>query len=156
MSEPVNDSGKPRVPAVEGWFTTDEDSPALVGTRCQRCGSSFFPKETRLCRNPSCGGEGGDLEEVALSRRGTVWSATTNHYQPPPPYVAPDPFEPYTVAAVELTDEQMVVLGQVAGDTAPHVGDEVELVLDVLYEDDAAEYLIWKWAPVASGEGWRA
>jgi uncharacterized OB-fold protein len=146
-------SEKPRVPAVEGWFTVDEDAPALTGTRCRRCGSWFFPKETRLCRNPSCSGAGDDLEEMALSRRGRVWSATTNHYAPPPPYVAPDPFEPYTVAAVELGDEQMVVLGQYAGDGTPHVGEEVELVLDVLYEDDDAAYLVWKWAPAATGEG---
>lgn len=151
MSGVGGPTAKPRVPAVEGWFTTDEDAPALLGTRCRRCGTSFFPGETRLCRNPACAGEGADLEEVTLSRRGTVWSATTNHYRPPPPYVAPDPFEPYTVAAVELADERMVVLGQVAGDAALHVGDEVELVLDVLYEDDDAQYLVWKWAPVAPG-----
>jgi len=27
------------------------------------------------------------------------------------------------------------------------VGDEVELVLDTLYEDDDHEYLVWKWRP---------
>jgi hypothetical protein len=29
------------------------------------------------------------------------------------------------------------------------VGDEVELVLDTLYEDDEHEYVVWKWRPVA-------
>ena len=29
------------------------------------------------------------------------------------------------------------------------VGDEVELVLDTLYEDDEHEYLVWKWRPIA-------
>ena len=30
---------------------------------------------------------------------------------------------------------------------------EVELVLDVLYEDDDHEYLVWKWQPVAPTNG---
>jgi uncharacterized OB-fold protein len=56
------------------------------------------------------------------------------------------PFEPYVVAAVELPDEQMVVLGQVLGTSEPlAVGTAVELVTDTLYEDDEREYLVWKW-----------
>ena len=51
---------------------------------------------------------------VPLSRTGTVWSFTEHFYQPPEPYMSADPFEPYMVAAVELAEEKMVVLGQVA------------------------------------------
>jgi uncharacterized OB-fold protein len=68
------------------------------------------------------------------------------------PYVAPDPFVPYTVLAVELPEEQMVVLGQLADGDDPsslQVGTEVELVLGTLYEDDDAEHLVWKWKVVA-------
>ena len=77
-----------------------------------------------------------------------MWSWTTNHYQPPAPYVSPDPFVPYTVVAAELPDEQMVVLGQLADGDDPAdlaVGAEVELVLGTLYEDDEAEHLMWNW-----------
>jgi hypothetical protein len=47
----------------------------------------------------------------------------------------------------------MVVMGQVVpgvgvGDL--HVGDEVELVLDTLYEDDEHEFMVWKWRPVSA------
>jgi len=28
------------------------------------------------------------------------------------------------------------------------VGEEVELVLDTLYEDDEHEYVVWKWRPL--------
>ena len=93
---------------------------------------------------------------MLLGRRGTVWSYATNHYQPPEPYVAPDPFEPYTVVAVELPDEQMVVLGQLAEGVDPTtitVGTEVELVVGTLYEDDEHEYVVWKWRPVGDGGG---
>jgi uncharacterized OB-fold protein len=29
-------------------------------------------------------------------------------------------------------------------------GMEVELVLEKLYEDDASEYMVWRWKPVAA------
>jgi len=136
-----------RVPAVEGWFTTDPESPALLGTRCTTCGSYFFPAERRFCRNPRCVGE--TFDDVELSRRGTVWSYTENQYEPPAPYVAPDPFVPYTVAAVELAHEGIVVLGQVAGDTTDlAVGAPVKLVVDTLFEDDDGEHVVWKWKVV--------
>jgi uncharacterized OB-fold protein len=64
--------------------------------------------------------------------------------------MAAEPFTPYAIAAVELPEEKMVVLGQVAGpgDEELDVGAEVELVLGTLYEDDDHEYVVWKWRPV--------
>ncbi|HUF85019.1 MAG TPA: OB-fold domain-containing protein [Acidimicrobiia bacterium] len=139
---------KTKTPAIEGWFTSG-DEPALVGSRGKETGSYFFPKGVAFSRNPAAPAE--ELEEVELGRRGRVWSFTTNHYSPPEPYVAPDPFVPYTIVAVELPEEQMVVLGQLADDADPaalKVGAEVELVLGTLYEDDDHEYEVWKWRPV--------
>jgi len=147
-------AAKTRVPAVEGWFTGDETSPALLGSRCTRCGTYAFPKETFFCRNPEC--DGTEFDEVPLSRRGRVWSYTDARYQPPVPYVAADPYVPFCIAAVELAQEKMVVMGQVVpGVTVDDlaVGDEVELVVDVLYEDDEHEYLVWKWKPVGATSG---
>jgi uncharacterized OB-fold protein len=132
---------KTRVPAVEGWFTVD-GHPTLLGNRCTSCGAYFFPRASFLCRNPEC--DGTEFEDVPLSRRGRVWSYTVNRYQPPAPYVpATEPFEPYAIAAVELAEEKMVVLGQVVGDV--EVGTEVELTTDTLYTDDDHEYVIWRW-----------
>ena len=145
---------KARVPAVEGWFTLDTQAPHLLGTRCKSCGTYFFPRETAFCRNPKCAGT--DFEEVPLSTRGKLWSFTDNRYAPPKPYMASDPFEPYAVAAVELEREKMVVLGQVAkgvGTDRLEAGLEMELVLDTLYEDDANEYIVWKWRPLQAADG---
>jgi uncharacterized OB-fold protein len=139
---------KTRVPAVEGWFTTGEE-PALLASRGVETGSYFFPKNLAFSRNPAAPTE--ELTEVELSRRGRVWSWTTNHYQPPEPYVAPEPFVPYTVLAVELVEEQMVVLGPLAPGVDPGtlaVGTDVELTLGTLYEDDDHEYVVWQWKPV--------
>jgi uncharacterized OB-fold protein len=143
---------KTRVPAVEGWFTLDDDAPALLGSKCTSCGNYAFPKETFFCRNPEC--QGREFAEVPLSRTGRVWSYTDASYHPPEPYVAADPFVPFAIAAVELAAEQLVVMGQVipgVGVADLSVGDEVELVLDTLYEDDDNQYVVWKWKPTGTG-----
>ncbi|MCG8673510.1 MAG: OB-fold domain-containing protein [Pseudomonadales bacterium] len=137
--------------ALEGWFTLDKDEPHLLGTRCTCCGTYYFPKETTYCKNPECDSE--EFEEVRLSRRGKVWSFTNACYKPPEPFVAADPFVPYTIAAVELEDEKMIVLGQVVEGVNVSdlkAGMEMELVLDTLFETDEAEKLTWKWKPVSA------
>ena len=139
---------KPTQPAIEGWFTTDPE-PALLGSRCTTCGTYVFPKATLACPNPEC--DGGQFDEVPLSRTGRLWSWTTNHYAPPAPYVSPDPFVPYTVAAVELPEEKLVVLGQVDGSPdGLAVGTEMEVVVDTLFEDDEAVHQVWKWKAVSA------
>jgi uncharacterized protein len=135
-------------PAIDGWFTTGSE-PALVGSRCTACGSTYFPPTGGFCRNPRCGGE--EFESAELSRRGRVWSYTDAQYQPPPPYIPQtDPYEPFALAAVELP-EGIVVLGQVAsgyGVADLEVGHEVELVVEPLYADESGERTIWRWKPV--------
>jgi uncharacterized OB-fold protein len=143
------DTSPATTPAIEGWFTTG-DEPALVGTRCRECGTVFFPRETAFCRNPRCSST--DLDETELSRRGRVWSYTDARYQPPPPYVPrTDPYEPFALAAVELEDEGLVVLGQVAdgyGVDDLRIGTPVELVVEPLDESSS----IWRWKPIAAEE----
>jgi uncharacterized OB-fold protein len=143
---------------VAGWFTHDsgEEDFRLLATRCTACSAVFFPREDAYCRNPACAG--GDLAEVPLSKRGRVWSYTDGRYRPPAPYVS-DPdveWEPYTLLAVELEAERMVVLGQGApgvtlADLA--VGVEVEVVPGVLNEDadGGTVWTTWHWRPVRTG-----
>lgn len=135
------------VPAIEGWFTTDGD-PRLVGTRCTGCGTVAFPPTEGLCRNPACRCR--EVERVPLTRTGVVWSCTDAQYQPPPPYIADEPYQPFALAAVELADDGLVVLGQVAsgyGVEDLHVGQPVELVIERLYTVDGVDQLIWRWRP---------
>jgi len=141
----------PSVPAIDGWFTIDAE-PHLVGTRCTGCGTVAFPPTEGLCRNPACRTR--DVVRVPLARTGVVWSCTDAQYQPPPPYIATDPYEPFALAAVELSDEGLVVLGQVAhgyGVEDLHVGQPVELVVETLYSLDGVDHLIWRWRPLAAG-----
>jgi uncharacterized OB-fold protein len=138
-----------RVPAVE-WFRT-EPEPVLLGRRGRRTGTYFFPPTDAAGRNPAAPDE--ELDEVVLSRRGRIWSWTTNHYPAPPPFPVRDPFRPYTVVAVELPAERMVVLGLLAEDVDPatlRVGAEVELDVGVLERAGDREELVWTWRPVSA------
>jgi uncharacterized OB-fold protein len=132
---------------VEGWFTIDGE-PHLIGSQCTTCGTRFFPRREIACADPACGGR--EFDDVPLARTGKVWSYTENRYQPPPPYVSPDPFVPYVIAAVELDDDKIVVMGQVVPGVSVddlQVGMPMELTVDTLFADDDAEHVVWKWQP---------
>lgn len=152
---------KERKPAVEGWFTLnptdsshrplDAEPIALIGTRCVDSGTYFFPPERVMSRAP--GFADSELVDVELSTTGRLWSYTDAQYQPPEPFVAAtDPYQPFCLAAVELEDEKLVVLGQVVPEVHVEelkVGMMMELVAGTLFEDDDAEYVVWKWRPMA-------
>jgi uncharacterized OB-fold protein len=148
--------GKPKVPAIDGWFRLPEDdadnSIVLVGTRCADSGTYYFPPERVMSRAP--GFADSVLEEVELSTRGVLWSFTDAQYQPPEPYMTvTDPYAPFCIAAVHLEVEQIVVLGQViagVGVDDLEVGMEMELVADTLFTDDEVEHMIWKWQPIGT------
>lgn len=135
-------------PAIDGWFATDESgAPYLIGGKCHQCGTYVFPPRTNNCPNPSCDGD--ELTTVPLSRRGTLWSYTENRYPPPAPHPAGEPFEPFAIAAVELADEGMIVLGKVQEGTLAadlKVGMDMELTTMPLFvDDDGVERIVYAW-----------
>ncbi|MGC2653694.1 MAG: OB-fold domain-containing protein [Mycobacterium sp.] len=137
-----------REPAVDGWFASDPAGvPHLIGSHCPECGTYVFPPRLNNCPNPACDGDA--LDQVPLSRRGTLWSYTENRYAPPPPYPATDPFTPFAVAAVELPDEGLIVLGKVEDGTLAadlKVGMAMELTTIPLYvDDDGVERIVYGW-----------
>jgi uncharacterized protein len=77
---------------------TSGAEPRLVAGRCGACGEVSFPLRER------CPGCGADVERVLLPPEGTLWTWTTQGFEPKPPYV-PDgdgEFEPYGVGYVEF------------------------------------------------------
>lgn len=147
-----------RAPALgaEGWFTLPgdgADDAALIGHRCVRCGTWAFPCPPLGCPNPGCDAD--ELEARPLPRRGRLWSYTDARYPPPPPYIVPDTgHEPFCIAAVEIPEARIVVLGQVVAGVSVddlRVGDEMEVTVDALFTDDDGEHLVWKWRPVGFG-----
>ncbi|WP_299562011.1 Zn-ribbon domain-containing OB-fold protein [uncultured Mycolicibacterium sp.] len=141
-------------PAIDGWWAVDDaGNPHLIGSKCPECGTYVFPPRANNCPNPACTAD--ELESVALSRRGKVWSYTENQYAPPPPYPAPAHFEPFAIAAVELAAEGLIVLGKVVDGVLAadlQVGMEMELTLIPLYTDDeGVTRLTYGWKPVTEG-----
>ncbi|MGD1174328.1 Zn-ribbon domain-containing OB-fold protein [Mycobacterium seoulense] len=139
-------------PAIDGWFATDSTTdgaarPHLIGSKCPECGTYVFPPRENNCPNPACDSD--TLEPVALSTRGTLWSYTENRYPPPAPYPAPDDFEPFAIAAVELAAEGLIVLGKVVEGTLAadlKVGMEMELTTMPLFtDDDGVQRIVYAW-----------
>jgi uncharacterized OB-fold protein len=146
----MENTANKQIPCVEGWFTMNSEDPRLIGGRCKSCGDHFFPKVS-ICRNPYCK-KTEPVEEVLLSRRGTLYTFTVNHYKPPVPYHSPDPFVPYANGIVEFP-EGLMVQGQIASgydEKNLKVGSEMELILDKLYDDEKGnEVITWKFKPVS-------
>ena len=147
--------GKKKVPAVEGMFTMDAANPTLIGGKSRSSGSYYFPKD--LAGNDPEAATNESREEVVLSREGKVWSYTSADYPPALPYIiTEEPFKPFVIAAVELEKEGMVICGQMMPGiqiSDMEVGMNVQVALDVLYEDGEYQYMVWKWEPVRKGYG---
>lgn len=139
----------PTVPVVAGLFDVQGGQPALLGTRCGQCSSSFFPPRAR-CTNPAC--EGAVTAPVRLSNRGTLYSWSVQAYKPPPLF-GMDPWAPYAIVLVDLP-EGVRVMGMLAGSAdALQIGMPMALRLEALRVDaEGREVLTWKLAPVESLE----
>ena len=135
------------IPVAEGLFTETGDGPRLLGSRCGGCRTPYFPKSA-VCHNPDC--RGGKMEEASFGPRGTLWSCAVQDYPPPAPARFDQPYKPYAMGVVDLTDG-LRVLGRMAVDDPRRleVGIPVELVLDVLCHDEqGSEVITWKFRPV--------
>ena len=72
-------------------------APPLEAGRCRECDAVTFPLRARC---PACTGE---LERIVLPLRGTLWTWTTQGFEPPsPPYLPDGEFEPFAVGYVEF------------------------------------------------------
>ena len=69
----------------------------LVAGRCASCSNLSFPLRDHC---PACGGA---VERELLPSHGTLWTWTTQGFEPKPPYVADGEFEPYAVGYVEFS-----------------------------------------------------
>jgi uncharacterized OB-fold protein len=108
-----------RVPVAEGLFSWPDEHPSLIASVDPASGSVSFPAQVGS----------GELEQVLLSRTGTLYAWTTQEFVPPsPPYTGetdPAAFEPYAVGYVEFaegilvegrlteSDPQRLAIGQV-------------------------------------------
>ena len=139
---------KEQVPIGEGLFvipSSPSEKPYLIGSKCRNCGEVLFPAR-RCCRRCTSM----DLEEVALSQSATLHSFTTISVKLADAKTGP----PYFVGVVELPEGERIRTLLTDGDSASlKIGDEMELVIEVVYEDESGrEVLGWKFKPMRKGE----
>ena len=136
---------KKRIPVLPGIFheaTSSGDKSHLIGSKCRVCGRVFFPKRSicRVCMIEDT------LEEIPLSTRGKIDTFTVVR-------VAPLGFKaPYIQAFVDLPEGQRIfslITGCEPSEDALKEGQEVELVIDKITEDERGNDLIgYKFRPV--------
>jgi uncharacterized OB-fold protein len=86
---------------IAAELLTDEQPPRLIGGRDRETGRIVFPMPV--------GSEGERFDPVPLKREGTIWAWTVQRFAPKsPPYIGPEPFEPFALAYVELPGEVIV------------------------------------------------
>ncbi len=142
-----------QVPIKDGLFTWPAAEPRLLGSRCVSCGAYTFPAQSGC---PRCAGT--DMESVELSRRGTIWTWTTQEFLPKaPPYAGPETaetFEPYYVGYVELAGE-LRVESRLVGfeDAAPRIGQQVAMVVVPFKTDeDGREVMVYAFGPAGEAD----
>jgi len=136
------------VPIDSGLYAGDPGAPQLVGSRCNDCGEVAFPKQDGC---PSCTGSA--TEALLLSRRGTLWTFTIQHFPPPvPPFKGdPESFQPFGVGYVEFP-EGLRVEGRLTECDPDRlaIGMEMEVVLEKFMDsDDGDEIMTFAFRPVA-------
>lgn len=134
---------KKQILVREGWFYAGEGESYLIGSRCGSCGYVSFPKRL-IC--PACLREN-TMEEIPLSRKGQIYSYTVQH-------IALPGFQaPYVVARVELPEGPKIyslITGCKPVEGALEIGDEVELVIGKIKEDEKGNEVIgYLFRPVA-------
>jgi uncharacterized OB-fold protein len=107
----------------------------------------IFPKP-EIC--PNCQEE--KIKKITLSRRGKIYSYTVVMQQPRPYYKGP---VPYGLGFVELPEGVRIeTLFANCDPEALEIGEEVELIIDKLYDDDEGNELItYKFEPIKAYMG---
>ncbi|MCL6476965.1 MAG: Zn-ribbon domain-containing OB-fold protein [Peptococcaceae bacterium] len=127
-----------RVPFREGVFEENAGGGALLGNKCLSCGQVYFPKAVFCFR---CFGK--KMEDVALSRRGKLYSYTLCHlpasrFQPP-----------FYVGMVDLPESVRVFAPlKAAGDKPLRVGMDMEVVIEELWRENDKRVIGYKFKPV--------
>lgn len=126
-----------QMPIREKLFT-ERIGGSLLGAKCKTCGHILAPLTTTCCY---CRGE--NLEEVALSRKGNLYSYTTV-YQPHPKFGVP-----YTVGFIELLDGGPRVFAPLKTKEGKElkIGMMMELVVEKLWDEEDSEIIGPKFQP---------
>lgn len=127
------------LPLEERLFRVDGDTPVLLGSACDTCDETFFPRR-RLC--PIC------LErtaEVDLPGRGTLYSHTYVHV----PFFGRRKIDTggYGVGQVDLPGGTRIQTVLTGDPTAWRIGMTMRVDLDVVEQRDGHDVVIFRFCP---------
>jgi uncharacterized OB-fold protein len=89
---------------------------------------------------------GVDVHDVPLPTSGSVWSWTTQHFEPKPPFRT-DGFSPFSIGYVDLGP--VIVEGWLVGRTEWTIGEPVRLVLAKAWTDGEEPVHTFAFAPAS-------
>lgn len=115
-----------QIPIHPGLFTWPAEQPQLIGSRCLDNEVVTFPAQKNCPLSGSL-----NVEEVLLSRRGTLWTWTVQGFVPPLPYTGPrDGFQAFGVGYIELPEGLRVETRLTVNDPGSlRIGMAMELVI---------------------------
>lgn len=119
------------VTVIDDSLFASTEPVALRGSKCANCDAHVFPAATSC---PMCTGV--DVAPVVLPTTGAVWSWTTQHIQPKPPFRT-DEWAPFSIGYVDLGP--VIVEGWLVGKTTWSIGEQVRLVLAKAWTEDGVE-----------------
>lgn len=121
----------------EKWFAETPQGKALAGSRCRKCGRTYFPRK-KVC--VQCF-ETGHMEAATLSRRGKLYTFTVAEAGPPGFSV------PYAFGYVDLP-EGVRVFTLLGGDPARlEIGLEMEMTMGRIRQEDGVDVIGYVFQP---------
>ena len=135
-------SGKGKL-IEERWFKDSPEGMVLMGSRCEKCKKTFFPKKL-VC--PHC--FDGELKEVPLSRKGKLHTYALSVMGPS------DMEKPYVIGFIDLPEG--IKLFAILTDCEPwdevlKVNMEMEMVISKIKEDEYGNSIrSYKFRPVVT------
>lgn len=136
---------KRQIPVIEGVLhlaTSPSEETYLIGGKCKLCGQVCFPKRA-VC--PVCV-KGDTMEEIPLSRRGTVSFFSISRISQPR---FPAPYVQSFVRLHEGPEIFSIITGVDPDSMTLQIGAEVELVIEKIGEDqNGNDVVVYKFAPV--------
>jgi uncharacterized protein len=137
------------LPLKAGMFVQPanrDEKPYLIGSRCRACGYTCFPKKEVcvVCRDDTT------MEQIGLGQYGTLETFAVMRVGPPGFKV------PYIIGYIKTRQGTVVfapITGCEAKDDSLKVGEEMELVIEKIREDEKGNNLIGlKYRPVEKRE----
>lgn len=139
----VNEAKK-EIPVKEGRYKlpTNGSEGYLLGTKCRQCGDYHYPLR-HVCLN--CFSE--DVEEVALSNKGKLWTYSVARHTYPHVYLKP----PFIIAKVLLPENVFVntILTDIEYKDA-EVGMDVRIYFFPIKEDEEQKIIAFAFKPISA------